>query len=223
MRYPPGQKQKTRERILDAAATVFRRLGYEGAGVDAVMQEAGLTAGGFYSHFPSKEALFAETLPHVLAQTHTLIGPDFDELNGPEWVRAVAERYLSPAHRRRVDKGCPLPALLSEVARASQESKLAFEAVLRQVVSNAEAYLPNRRSNSTQDQALAFLALLVGGMTLARAVDDEPLADRILAACRGFVEAGIGATTESSPTSNKRQSRRRTSSPRRPRKEGANP
>src|SRR5688500_18168079 len=119
MRYPPGHKEKTRERILDAAATVFRRLGYQWAGVDAVMKEAGLTAGGFYAHFPSKEALFAQTLPYAMGQTRTLVGPDFDQLAGSEWVRAVAERYLSPAHRRLVDKGCPLPALLPEVARAS--------------------------------------------------------------------------------------------------------
>ena len=65
MRYPPGHKDETRRKILEAAATVFRRQGYHAGGVDQVMREAGLTAGGFYAHFPSKEALFAETLPHA--------------------------------------------------------------------------------------------------------------------------------------------------------------
>lgn len=221
MRYPPDQKQKTRERILDAAAVVFRRLGYAGAGVDAVMREAGLTAGGFYSYFPSKEALFAETLAHAMGQTRTLVGPDFDELSGLEWLRAVAARYLSPAHRRLVDQGCPLPALLPEVARASGGSRGAFEAVLRQVVSGVEARLPPPAEGSSGEQALAVLAVLVGGMTLARAVADEALADRILASCRAFVEAGIGAKRQ--PTRKPRTKARRQAELPSHRKKGTKP
>jgi TetR/AcrR family transcriptional repressor of nem operon len=223
MRYPPDQKEKTRQRILDAAAAVFRRLGYRGAGVDAVMREAGLTAGGFYAQFPSKEALFAETLPHAMGQTRTLIGPDFDELAGQEWVRAVAARYLSPAHRRLVDRGCPLPALLPEVARAAEPSKQAFEAVLRQVASNIAAHVPPTAGGSTSDQALALLALLVGGMTLARAVADESLSDRILAACRKFAEAGVGGKQPSPRSRRKRKAEGRAESPARTRKGDARP
>jgi AcrR family transcriptional regulator len=204
MRYPPDQKQKTRERILAAAAVVFRRLGYQGGGVDAVMREAGLTSGGFYSHFASKEALFAETLPHALKQTRTLTGPDFDHLSGPEWVRAVAERYLSPGHRRLVDQGCPLPALLPEVARASRQSRQAFENVLREVVASVASRLGPAGDRPAIDQALALLSLLVGGMMLARAVADETLADQILAACRAFIDAGLAEVVKSSPETSKR-------------------
>jgi len=128
MRYLPDHKGQTRRRILDAAAAVFRRQGYRGAGVDAVMQEAGLTAGGFYAHFPSKEALFAETLADALRQSRLFGGADFDHLAGPDWVRAVAAFYLSPAHRRLVGQGCPLPPLLAEVARASPEARQAVGA-----------------------------------------------------------------------------------------------
>jgi TetR/AcrR family transcriptional repressor of nem operon len=191
MRYPPAHKEATRQRILDAAAVVFRRLGYQGAGVDAVMQEAGLTAGGFYAHFASKEALFAETLGHALSETRTLGSPGIDHLAGMEWLRKVAARYLSVAHRRQVDRGCPLPALLPEVARASQHSRQALEARLRQVAANIESHLPPTQDNMAQNRALAVLAVLVGGMTLARAVADESLSDRILAASRCFVEAGV--------------------------------
>jgi TetR/AcrR family transcriptional repressor of nem operon len=218
MRYPPGRKEQTRRRILDAAAAVFRRLGYQGAGVDAVMQEAGLTAGGFYAHFPSKEALFAETLPHAMGQTRTLVGPDFEELAGLEWVRAVAGRYLSTEHRRRVEKGCPLPALLPEVARASGSSKAAFETMLAQVAANVAAHLPAAEGVSGEDQALAVLSLLVGGMTLARAVADESLADRVLAACRSFAAAGVGGTQPPPRSTRKPKAEERAGSPARRKK-----
>jgi TetR/AcrR family transcriptional regulator, transcriptional repressor for nem operon len=176
MRYLHGQKQKTRQRIVDAAAVVCRRLGYHAAGVDAVMQEAGLTAGAFYSHFSSKEDLFKEALPHAMNQTRMLVGHDLSE---------VAGRYLSIEHCRRVDTGCPLPALLPEVARCDS-AKASFVAVLRRVA----AHLP-----ADESQALAVLSLLIGGITLARAVPDETLAEKILMACRSFVAHAVIAVS----------------------------
>jgi TetR/AcrR family transcriptional repressor of nem operon len=187
MRYPPGHKDETRRRILDAAGTVFRRQGYHAGGVDQVMREAGLTAGGFYAHFPSKEALFAETLPHALRQTRTLMEAGTEEgPSGADWLQTVAARYLSPAHRRLVEKGCPLPALLPEVARATEQSRQAFQEVLEEAIANIAA-----RGEQDADEAFALLGLLVGGLTLARAVADEALGDRILAGCRKHVEATI--------------------------------
>jgi TetR/AcrR family transcriptional repressor of nem operon len=187
MRHPRDHKEQTRRRILDAAASVFRKRGYQAAGVDAVMHEAGLTAGAFYAHFDSKEALFAQTLPHALRHTRLFNGPGLDHLSGADWLRAVAAIYLSPAHRRTVEQGCPLPALLPEVARASGEAKQAVEEALLEVAGKIAARLPHREGGPA-DGALAVLALLVGGMTLARAVADESLGDRILAACRDLAD-----------------------------------
>jgi TetR/AcrR family transcriptional regulator, transcriptional repressor for nem operon len=200
MRYPRDHKEQTRRRILDAAAAVFRKRGYQAAGVDAVMHEAGLTAGGFYAHFASKEALFAQTLPHALRQTRLLNGPDLDHLSGADWLRAVAAIYLSPTHRHMVEQGCPLPPLLPEVARASGEAKQAFEESLLEVAAKVAARLPQNEGG-----ALAVLALLVGGMTLARAVADESLSDRILSACRDLAQTAA----EAPPKRQRRKSARK--------------
>lgn len=179
MRFPKDHKAKTRERILDAAATVFRRDGFAGAGVDAVMKEAGLTAGGFYAHFPSKDALFAEVIVHALRKSTLYTGPHLDGLSGAEWVAAAVGRYLSPQHRERMESGCPLPPLLSEVARGTPEAKAGFEGELTAAAGLIGGHLPE-----PGDTAFAVLALMVGGMVLARGVADPALGDRILGACR---------------------------------------
>lgn len=182
MRFPKDQKAKTRERILDAAATVFRREGFSGGGVDAVMREAGLTAGAFYAHFPSKDALFAEAIVHALRKSTIYTGPHLDGLAGAEWVAAAVGRYLSAQHRERPESGCPLPPLLSEVARGPAEAKAGFEGELKAAAALIGGHLPG-----SGDRAFAVLALMVGGMVLARGVADQAVSDRILAACRSAV------------------------------------
>ena len=184
MRYPAGHKEETRRRILAAAAAVFRRQGYHATGVDQVMREPGY-AGGFYAHFPSRKPCSPRRC-RTLRQTRTLVETGNDEALRRDWLRAVAGRYLSPAHRRLVEKGCPLPALLPEVARATEASRQAFQNVLEEAIANMAA-----RGQRDSDDAFALLALLVGGMTLARAVADEALRDRILAACLRQVEATL--------------------------------
>src|SRR4051794_7882832 len=106
MRYPADQKQKTRQRILEAAAVVFRRQGLTAGSVDKIMGEAGLTAGGFYAHFASKEALFTEMLIEALRPARVLSGKADEDVSGAERIQAIVARYLSPAHRRSIDRGC---------------------------------------------------------------------------------------------------------------------
>jgi TetR/AcrR family transcriptional regulator, transcriptional repressor for nem operon len=199
MRFPKDQKLKTRERILDAAATVFRRQGFNGGGVDAVMREAGLTAGAFYAHFPSKDALFAETIVHALRKSTIYTGQHLDGLSGAEWVAAAVGRYLSAQHRERAESGCPLPPLLSEVARGPAEAKAGFESELKAAAELISGHLPN-----PGDNAFAVLALMVGGMVLARGVADQALSDRILAACRNVV----AEVSEPKPVTKKTQKKK---------------
>ena len=123
MRYAPEHKEKTRTRILAAAGRVFRRLGYHAAGVDAVMAEAGLTAGGFYAHFDSKQALLAEAIEYVRAESCERRASWTGDRSGREWIEGFLGGYLSNGHRRRIENGCPLAALLSEVSRADDEAK----------------------------------------------------------------------------------------------------
>lgn len=186
MRYPPERKEQTRQAILAAAGRVFRRLGYAGAGVDAVMAEAGLTAGGFYAHFASKEALFTEMIAQALAQT-TLGGAAPSE---PDWLASLIQRYLSPGHRDTVEQGCPLPPLLADLSRAGESARAAFEDHLRAALTRMQEQL------APGAPPAALLALLVGGLTLARAVGDEFAAD-ILATCRDFARHAFTPEEES--------------------------
>lgn len=199
MRYPAGQKQSTRARILAAAARTFRRRGFRGAGVDDVMKAAGLTAGGFYAHFASKDALFAEMIQQAFVEPGQKLAKQFEHLEGEELLRAVVERYLSGEHRRNVEEGCPLPPLLPEVARAGKRTRAAFEKALDARLEAFFAKLPARGGLAAREAAIARLATMVGGLALARAVSDERFADEILSACRRHLLGDPGAKRGSAP------------------------
>jgi TetR/AcrR family transcriptional repressor of nem operon len=186
MRYAAGRKEQTRARIVQAAGRVFRRCGYHASGVDKVMDEAGLTPGGFYAHFASKESLLAESLRPAADEANLARQADREPVSGRDWVAAFLDDYLSPSHRDDPEAGCPLPALLSEVSRASGPVKESFEEIVREL---AERIGP--AVGSSEDRALAIVALCVGGLGLARSVADDALAERVLAACRRVADLAI--------------------------------
>jgi TetR/AcrR family transcriptional repressor of nem operon len=183
MRYSNQHKAETRKKIIDAAARLFRERGYDGAGVDAIMNEVGLTAGGFYAHFSSKEALFAEAVTKALGAgkaVRTVKGAGTDPADS---LRALINGYLSRKHRDMVGEGCPLPVLTNDVARSDASTRESYEQQFLYYLSEVEALLP-QSSTSSHDRALALMAQCVGGLMLARAVKDEELSNRILKACR---------------------------------------
>jgi TetR/AcrR family transcriptional repressor of nem operon len=183
VRYAADQKEKTRARILGAAGKVFRREGYHAAGIDEVMAEAGLTAGGFYAHFDSKAALLVEALEHAAAETGERLAGSTGGLSGREWVEAFLGHYLNRAHCGGIEDGCPLAALVSEIARADEAVKERFEAIVRRLVrelaSHAEACGPER----LEERSVAAMAMCLGGLGLARSVRDAGYADQILKSC----------------------------------------
>ncbi len=184
MRYASDHKGRTRQRILTAAARRFREKGFGGAGVDDVMAGAGLTAGGFYSHFDSKEALLAETLATGSGRTAERLLAGLDEVEGVDWMREVVRRYLNRTHRDEVAEGCALPALTADVARQGSRARSAFEAYVREIVDKLKDKAPSAPGLDPDERVLATIALLAGGLMLARAVRDEALSERILRACR---------------------------------------
>jgi TetR/AcrR family transcriptional repressor of nem operon len=190
MRYPADQKQRTSQRILDSASTLFRARGYEATGIDAVMASADLTAGAFYAHFSSKEDLLARSLDSAFCQSGAAWSKRLENLRGPDWVRKFVSAYLSKAHRDNPEQGCPMPALASEIARIGGPSRAVFEKRLCGLIEIVDretgASSPNPGS-SNKDDAIAAIALCVGGLLLSRAVDDPTLSDRILSACRAAV------------------------------------
>jgi TetR/AcrR family transcriptional repressor of nem operon len=182
MREASQRKSETRRRILEVAGALFRREGIERVGVDAIMNEAGLTHGGFYAHFPSKEALVAEVSAASLARA----AEHWERISqDPDHAAALARivvPYLDPAHVAAADAGCMLPSLGPEVARRPQ-ARPAITAAVRGMVDALARCRPDR----PRAKALAALATLVGAVLLARVSDDPELAAGFLEAAKADV------------------------------------
>ncbi|MEM9593547.1 MAG: TetR/AcrR family transcriptional regulator [Acidobacteriota bacterium] len=196
MRYGPDHKEQTRRRIIDAAAELFREKGPEATALPEVMAAAGLTVGGFYRHFESKDELFLAALERAMGQTLDLLrGKDKESpaqargagTGKDSWIARAAAVYLHPAHRANVAGGCPLPVLSSEVARRGGPARRRFEDTLVDIVDEVEPRMPSGTDLPPRERSWGFLATLVGGLLLARGVDDDGLADEILTACRHAV------------------------------------
>jgi len=191
MRYPPQHKARVRARILDAAGRLFRRRGYDAVAIDDVMAAARLTRGGFYGHFRSKRALFAEALGQEHGFVRLLRGRRgrTREALAAEAHRIVAD-YLHPDHRAEVGQGCYLAALGVEVARGARPARQAYEAAVRELAAELSRGLDDARP--LDPRALASIALCIGGLTVARAVDDDALATAILRAAEDAAHAQLG-------------------------------
>jgi TetR/AcrR family transcriptional repressor of nem operon len=186
MRYAKRQKEISHERIVKAAARRFRRDGIAAAGMTGIMAEAGLTNGGFYSHFRSKSDLVREGLERALAdQLQSLAEP----APKPGALAHLIRSYLSRHHRDRPGTGCASAALLPEIARQPLSVRKAYTARLRTLIEQMARRLPpNNSVPEAQDTAIAILAVFIGALQLSRAVDDRDLSDAMLA-------AGIRAAT----------------------------
>ena len=175
MRVSKEKAAENRERIVTEAARLFREHGLSGVGVDALTEAAGLTHGSLYSQFGSKERLAAEAVGHALSTSAARMS-DAGSLN------AYVARYLSADHRERRDTGCVMAALACEIPRHGATIRHSFTNAVRAVANRIAGLMPGRRKS--KDEALAVVATMVGALTLARAVDDPDLSDRILAAAR---------------------------------------
>lgn len=181
------RKGKSRQRILQEAGCQLKEKGIAGTSVAVVMDGAGMTVGGFYAHFPSKQALVIEALRVSFRKSGELLQAGLEDKRGSEWIEAVARRYLSRAHRDAPVHGCPLPATVGEIARADQPVRDALAGEIDSYVSELEPKLSEVGVASPRGEALATLSLMVGGLTLARALKGTPLSDEVLRACRGHV------------------------------------
>lgn len=196
MPYPPEHKEKTRLEILRSARTLFNQRGFSEVSIDEIMAGAGLTRGGFYAHFQTKDELYAEAVTLVLAEhpAENWDGVDL-KIAGPEIARSIVNAYLSKHHFEDVAGSCPLIALPSDVARGGPPVKKAFQQVLEAMVGLFATSFAGRgeRSEDSRQQALALAALCVGGMVLARGVSDPALAENIRAAA---LASAMGAWDE---------------------------
>lgn len=177
------QKQDTRRRILGAATAAVRQRGLDRPSVGEVMGAAGLTVGGFYAHFATKDALMLEALEQVLRERREYLIANVPPGPAAERRRNAARGYLSRAHRDVPDACCPVPAILSELPHQDPEFRAAFATHLEALV----AAMTDSTDPEERRVSLADLALMIGALTIARALGATPLSDEILSAAKAAI------------------------------------
>ena len=187
---PQTRKQASHERIVEAAARAIRRSGYDGAGVAGIMNEAGLTHGGFYAHFDSREAMLAEAADRAGAESVAALEQLAATAPPHEAFRTLVQAYLSKAHVARADTGCPVAALGSEMPRQAADVRRAATRRIKEFIDLVGRHSPDWGQPGGHEHALATTATMVGALVLARAVDDPKLSDSMLEAARKSLTGG---------------------------------
>jgi TetR/AcrR family transcriptional repressor of nem operon len=185
-----SRKQANQHRvdIVDAAARLFRERGIDGVSVPELMADAGLTHGGFYGHFASKEALAALACTKAFAEKAEAVGKIVERSKGDRARarRELALYYLTSLHCDEPGEGCPIPALSSDIARVKPDSavRTAYVDGLSAFAEQMIPFMEGRGNSEKRSEALAMLSMLVGAVTLARATRGEKISDEILKAVR---------------------------------------
>ena len=178
----PSRKEATHERIVTTAARAIRRRGYGGAGVAEIMKEAGLTHGGFYAHFDSREAMLAEAADRAGAETVATLERVAAAAPPEEALQAIIRTYLSKAHLEAVETGCAVAALGSEMPRQTPQVRRAATRRIKEMIDLVGRHSPDWGQPGAHERALVTVATAVGALVLARAVDDPKLSDALRAA-----------------------------------------
>jgi TetR/AcrR family transcriptional repressor of nem operon len=181
MRVTRLQAAENRERVLDVATRLFRERGIDGIGLDDIMKAAGLTHGGFYGHFKSKEDLVAQACARAVSRMRQNWTNVVEQSTGDP-LEALAATYLTPKHRDGAGRGCPMAALGPEVARQSHTVRRAFTDELRPFLRYLTGVVRGSSNTRRRQKALTAYASLVGALVVSRAVDDPALSDEVLAA-----------------------------------------
>jgi len=182
MRVSRAKAEENRARVVETAGRLFRENGYDGIGVADLMKAAGLTHGGFYGHFRSKDDLAAEAVAKALESSQERWRKRIAQ-NPDNPVGAIVARYLSEAHREDLARGCPIAALASDTARQPDSVRKAYEEGAQALVQILADAMPQQGADK-RSAALAAFAALVGSLILSRAVLDEDFSHEILDATR---------------------------------------
>lgn len=177
-----NRKEETHERIVEVAARAIRRTGYSGTGVADIMKEAGLTHGGFYAHFDSRDALLAEAGDRAGAESVALAARVAAAAPAGLALKAMMQAYLSPEHIAAIETGCPVSALGSEMPRQAPEVRRAATVHIKEMIDLFARQLPDWGQPQAHEQAMALVCGLIGTTMVARAVDDPKLSQALCAA-----------------------------------------
>jgi len=180
MRVSKEKAAQNRQNILTAAARLFRERGVSATGVDAITKDASLTHGVIYSQFGSKEAIAAEAIRLAFTGSKRRWQGLAERKGVEKAFAAIVAAYLSREHRDSPGQGCAIAALGSEIARQPQSVREAFTEEFKDALAFLAEVMPGDDSSGRDEDAIAAFASMVGALILARAVNDEPLSDRIL-------------------------------------------
>ena len=189
MRYKPGQKEETRKRILAAVGRCFKEGGYSGVGVDGLAKEAGVTSGAFYGHFDSKKDAFAAAIVSGMDELKQGIISCQQEY-GDKWWTEFASFYMNQKRTCDLTESCTLQSLTPDVYRSDEVVRSLFEAELLKIVKQADEGVEGALKSNQQhmDRTWANLAMLIGGVTLARAVTNEEVSNEIAVAIQNVLK-----------------------------------
>ena len=191
-RTAPSRKEVTHERIVGAAARAIRRSGYDGTGVADIMKKVGLTHGGFYAHFASREAMLAEAADRAGAESVATLTRIAAAAPPQEALRSMIRAYLSKEHVEDAETGCPVVALGSEMPRQASRVRRAATRRIKEMIDVVARYSPEQGEPGVYEQALVTVATMVGALVLARAVDDPKLSEALReASVKHFEPTGI--------------------------------
>lgn len=192
MRVSRRQAEENRQTVIDVASRLFRQHGFDGIGLKDLMENAGLTQGAFYKQFTSKNDLAAQASRRALENAFGRWSAAA-AANPQDPLAAVVAFYLSHAHRSERMDGCPVVALGSDAARQGVEVKACFEAGIREYLDLVGRWLDGTDGEEAEGKAMALLSTMVGAVLLARAVNDEQLANRILKSAADSVMTAASA------------------------------
>lgn len=180
-RVPTRSKEATHERIVAVAARAIRRSGYDGTSVADIMKEAGLTHGGFYAHFSSREAMLAEAADRAGAEAIATSARVAATAPPAQALQHMMSAYLSKQHVENPETGCPVAALGSEMPRQAAEVRRAATRRIKEMIDGVTRHLPDWGQPEAHERALVLVSAMAGTLLLARAVDDPKLSDALLA------------------------------------------
>lgn len=204
MRVSRAQAEENRRTVIDVASRLFRERGFDGIGLSDLMKGAGLTQGGFYKQFQSKEDLIVQATAQALEHSRGKWAEALDKARNP--LRALVRFYLSEPHREELAGGCALAALGAEAARRSPELRQAFEDGIKTQLDTLDELVTPGPGESTRDKSIVTLATMVGALVLSRAVEDERLSKRFL---RAVTDALLRDAPEGDAGQGREQERRR--------------
>jgi TetR/AcrR family transcriptional repressor of nem operon len=205
MRYSREHKLETHARIVKKASVRLREKGAHGVGVADLMKEAGLTHGGFYAHFDSREALVIEAFVHAMDGGRERWRKLAKQTPPEKRLATIVDSYLTTVHRDDPGRGCAVPTLGAEIARESPKTRKAFAAKLEQMIDMLAEHIPDVPRKAARKQAMATIATMMGTLVMARVAGTGEFSDEILGAGR---DAALDRATPSKPAAKKAKPRK---------------